>query len=75
MRMAADSHGPEPCETALIWLVDSASVGGAWSAGDNRNNSVTGEDGPVTSIVSNIIFQRSMSGDIVSSKQAFKYFP
>lgn len=61
MRMAADSHGPESCEAALRRLVDSASVGGASSAGENRNSSVTGEDGPVTSIVSNIIFQRCVS--------------
>lgn len=63
MRMAADSHGPESCETALSWLVEFASVGGASSAGENRNSSVTAEDGPATSLVSNIIFQRSMSGE------------
>lgn len=44
MRMAADSHGPESCETALSWLVNSASVGGASSVDENRNSSVTGED-------------------------------
>lgn len=36
MRMAADSHGPESCETALRWLVGSASRGGASSAGENK---------------------------------------
>lgn len=75
MRMAADSHGPESCEATLRRLVDSASVGGASSAGEKRNSSVTGEDGPVTSIVSNIIFQRSVSGNTISPKQAFKYLP
>lgn len=37
------------------WLIQPP-VGGALSAGENRNSSVTGEDGPVTSIVSNIMF-------------------
>lgn len=48
MRMAADSHGPESCETALSWLADAALVGGASSAGEKRNSNVTGEDRPVS---------------------------